>query len=270
LLYGDGVFEGIRAYNGRIFRLREHLERLYASAAGISLTIPLSLDEMATAVVRTVAANDLPDAYIRLVVTRGVGDLGLDPRKCPKASVVIIADKIQLYPPEVYEEGLRVITCQTLRTPSRSLSPAVKSLNYLNNILGKAEVVAAGVDEGIMLNYDGYVAECTGDNIFLVQDGKIVTPPVGAGILVGVTRQAVIELARAAGYVVEEALFKVEEVLSAEECFLTGTAAEIAPVRQVDGKPIGTGRPGPVTNRLHTAFQQLTAREGTPIQAGVR
>ena len=270
LLYGDGVFEGIRAYKGRIFRLDQHLERLYASASGIQLTIPMSIDEMEAAVVRTVAVNGLRDAYIRLVVTRGVGDLGLDPRKCPRPTVIIIADKIQLYPPEVYQRGLEVITCKTLRTPATSLNPSVKSLNYLNNILGKLEVTSAGADEGIMLNHQGYVAECTGDNIFLVRGGELVTPPPEAGILVGVTRDAVIEVAREAGYAVREKLFKVSEVLAADECFLTGTAAEIAPVRSVDGCLIGTGEPGLVTNRLHEAFQELTAREGTPVEAGVR
>jgi branched-chain amino acid aminotransferase len=269
LLYGDGVFEGIRAYNGRIFRLTEHLERLYASARGIGLDIPLSLAEMESTVVRTVAANELRDAYIRLVVTRGVGDLGLDPRKCPRPTVIIIASTIQLYPPEVYERGLRVVTCKTLRTPAASLDPSVKSLNYLNNIVAKAEVTAAGADEGIMLNQEGYVAECTGDNLFLVRNGVIVTPPPEAGMLIGVTRNAVIEVAREAGYVVIEELFTVEEVVAADECFLTGTAAEIAPVASVDGQPIGTGEPGPVTNELHQAFQGLTAREGTPIEASV-
>jgi len=270
LLYGDGVFEGIRGYNGRIFRLDKHLERLYASAAGIELTIPMSIEEMEAAVLRTVAANGLRDAYIRLVVTRGVGDLGLDPRKCPRPTVIIIADRIQLYPPEVYQRGLEVITCKTLRTPATSLSPSVKSLNYLNNILGKTEVTRAGADEGIMLNHEGYVAECTGDNIFLVQGGQLITPPPEAGILIGVTREAVIEVARDAGYVVREELFKVSEVRAADECFLTGTAAEIAPVRSVDGRLIGTGEPGAVTNQLHDAFQELTAREGTPIEVGAR
>jgi len=269
LLYGDGVFEGIRAYNGRVFRLTQHLERLYASARGVHLDIPLDMSEMESAVVRTVAANGLRDAYIRLVVTRGVGDLGLDPRKCPQPSVLIIASTIQLYPPEVYEQGLRLIVCQTLRTPASSLDPSLKSLNYLNNIVAKVEVTNAGADEGIMLNQAGYVAECTGDNLFLVREGQIVTPPPEAGILIGVTRGAVIELAREAGYVVREELFKIGEVLAADECFLTGTAAEIAPVGRVNGQPIGSGKPGPVTKDLHRAFQELTAREGTPIEVGV-
>ena len=270
LLYGDGVFEGIRAYNGRVFRLNEHLDRLYASAQGIQLEIPLDRAAMESAVLRTIAANELTDAYVRLVVTRGVGDLGLDPRKCSAPTVFIIASTIQLYPPEVYETGLRLVSCRTLRTPASSLSPSVKSLNYLNNILAKLEVAHAGADEGIMLNQEGYVAECTADNIFLVRDGEVVTPPPEAGMLIGVTRNAVIEVTRAAGYVLREELFKLEDVMAADECFLTGTGAEIAPVREVDGQPIGTGRPGPITNALHAAFQGLTAREGTPIEAGVR
>ncbi|MGQ9731652.1 MAG: branched-chain-amino-acid transaminase [Candidatus Zipacnadales bacterium] len=270
LLYGDGVFEGIRAYNGRIFRLRQHLDRLYASARGIELQIPIDIEQMEAAVVRTIAANGLLDAYIRLVVTRGVGDLGLDPRKCETPTIIIIAGKIQLYPPEVYQTGLKLITCKTIRTPASSLDPSVKSLNYLNNIIAKSEVTAAGADEGIMLNCDGFVAECTGDNIFIVTRGEIVTPPPEAGILLGITRQAVIELAQGLGYLVSEKLFGIEEVLSAEECFLTGTAAEIAPVREIDSYLIGTGRPGPITNELHRAFRELTTKEGTPIEVGVQ
>ncbi|MBM3497107.1 MAG: branched-chain-amino-acid transaminase [Armatimonadetes bacterium] len=270
LLYGDGVFEGIRAYNGRVFRLQEHLDRLYASARGIQLGIPLSMSEMESAVLRTIAANGLTDAYVRLVVTRGIGDLGLDPRKCGAPTVFIIASTIQLYPVEVYRAGLRLITCRTVRTPPSSLDPSVKSLNYLNNILAKLEVAQAGADEGIMLNQEGYVAECTADNLFLVRAGEVVTPSPEAGMLIGVTRNAVIEVARAAGYVLREALFRLGEVLTADECFLTGTGAEIAPVREVDGQAIGSGKPGPITNELHAAFQELTARDGTPIEAGSR
>ncbi|MBM3475284.1 MAG: branched-chain-amino-acid transaminase [Armatimonadetes bacterium] len=270
LLYGDGVFEGIRAYGGRVFRLTEHLERLYASARGIQLEIPLDFAGMEAAVCRTIAANGLTDAYVRLVVTRGVGDLGLDPRKCSGPTVFIIASTIQLYPPEVYQAGLRLISCRTVRTPASSLDPSIKSLNYLNNILAKLEVARAGADEGIMLNQDGHVAECTADNLFLVKDGEVVTPSPAAGMLIGVTRNAVIEVTRAAGYVLREELFELEDVLAADECFLTGTGAEIAPVREVDGRPIGTGEPGSVTNQLHEAFKELTAREGTPIEVGVR
>jgi branched-chain amino acid aminotransferase len=267
LLYGDGVFEGIRAYHGRVFRLPQHLQRLYDSAAGIFLEIPLSMADMEQAVLDTLRANHAHDAYIRLVVTRGVGDLGLDPRKCPRPTVFIIVGKIQLYDPAVYVRGLTLITCETRRTSADALNPAVKSLNYLNNILAKVEVVKAGAEEGIMLNEAGYVAECTGDNIFLVRDQEVVTPPPDAGILKGVTRGAVIEVAEAKGYVVREALFKVEELLAADECFLTGTAAEIAPVTSIDGRQVGQGVAGPITGDLRDGFRELVAREGTPIGA---
>lgn len=270
LLYGDGVFEGIRAYDGRVFRLQQHLDRLYASAAGIHLSIPVTMEEMTQAVLETLRANELlGDAYIRLVVTRGVGDLGLDPRKCSNPTIFIITGSIQLYDPSVYAVGLKVITCKIRRTPDVSLDPAIKSLNYLNNILAKQEVIEAGADEGIMLNHEGYVAECTGDNIFLVKNSGIVTPSLEAGMLRGITRDAVIELARAEGYTVGEELFRQEEVLVADECFLTGTAAEIVPVTAVDGQPIGDGRAGPVTLDLRDGFRQLIAKEGTPIEAGV-
>ncbi|HJN16108.1 MAG TPA: branched-chain-amino-acid transaminase, partial [Armatimonadota bacterium] len=270
VLYGDGVFEGIRVYHSRIFRLEQHLQRLYDSARGINLDIPIAIEEMEQACVATVEANGLEDAYIRLVVTRGVGDLGLDPRKCAKPTVFIIVGKIQLYDPELYVEGIKVITCETRRTPANSLSPRIKSLNYLNNILGKIEVAKAGVEEGIMLNQDGYVAECTADNIFLVNGKRVVTPPPEAGMLLGVTRGAVIEVARERGYEVVEELFQLEEVLAADECFLTGTGAEIVPVTVVDGQSIGSGKAGHVTNDLREGFQQLVAREGTPVEIGVR
>lgn len=271
LLYGDGVFEGIRAYSGRVFRLQQHLDRLYASADGIQLTIPMTAADMTEAILLTLRANELlEDAYIRLVVTRGVGDLGLDPRKCPEPTVVIITGEIQLYDPSVYVQGLKVITCKIRRTPDVSLNPAIKSLNYLNNILAKQEVIEAGADEGIMLNHAGYVAECTGDNIFLVRDREVVTTSTEAGILRGITRDAVIEVARARGYVVREELFRQEEVLTADECFLTGTAAEIVPVTSVDGQPIGDGTAGPVTADLGDGFRDLVAKEGTLIEAGGR
>jgi len=270
LLYGDGVFEGIRVYGSRVFRLDEHLERLYNSAAGIRLGIPLTQDEMQRAVLETVAANGFEDAYIRLVVTRGVGDLGLDPRKCGEPTVVIIVGKIQLYEPQLYIDGISVITCNTRRTPATSVSPRVKSLNYLNNILAKIEVADAGAEEGMMLNQEGYVAECTADNIFLVTDGKVVTPPPEAGMLLGVTRGAVMEVARARGYEVREELFTVEEVLAADECFLTGTGAEIVSVTSVDGQTMGDGRCGPVTDDLREGFLELVAGEGTPVGVGVR
>jgi branched-chain amino acid aminotransferase len=265
LLYGDGVFEGIRAYHGRVFRLPEHIDRLYASARTIRLAIPLSKEEMTETLLETLRRNGLKDAYIRLVVTRGKGDLGLDPRKCPHPTVFIITDAIVLYPPEFYEQGLRLITVATRRNIPSALDPAIKSLNYLNNILAKIEVLRAGLVEGLMLNHQGYVAEATGDNLFLVQKGELITPPLYVGLLPGITRQAVIELARAAGYPVREEVFTQHVVYNADECFLTGTAAEVIPVVEVDGRPIGQGQPGSITQRLIEDFRTLTQREGTPI-----
>ncbi|MGD9518917.1 MAG: branched-chain-amino-acid transaminase [Armatimonadota bacterium] len=265
LLYGDGVFEGIRAYNGRVFRLEEHVGRLYRSAHAISLQMPMTREEMCQAVVETVRANGLRDAYIRLVVTRGAGDLGLDPRKCSKPTVFIIAACIELYPPEFYEQGLRLITCSTRRNLAEALDPALKSLNYLNNILAKIETILAGVPEGLMLSPDGYVAECTGDNIFLVYGRKLVTPPVSVGALGGITRGVVMELARAEGLEVSEELFRLSAVYTADECFLTGTAAECVPVTEVDGRKIGTGKPGPVTKFILDRFASYARQEGTPV-----
>ncbi len=265
LLYGDGVFEGIRAYNGRIFKLDEHLRRLYGSAKAIMLEIPLGFDEMRQAVVETVRANELRDAYIRLVITRGVGDLGLDPRKCPKPTVFIIAASIELYPEEVYEKGLPLITCATRRNAPEALDPAIKSLNYLNNILAKIETVRAGVPEGIMLSIDGYVAECTGDNLFVVNDDNVLTPPAAIGNLEGITRNVVMGLIRKLDMTAEEKSFRLRTVYCADEVFLTGTAAEIVPVVSVDDRRIGDGRPGTVTKRLRKEFADLTAREGFPI-----
>lgn len=268
LLYGDGVFEGIRAYHGRVFRLREHIDRLYASARTIQLHIPLSKEQMAEVLLETLRRNDLSDAYIRLVVTRGRGDLGLDPRKCQHPTIFIITDAIVLYPPEFYEKGLRLITVTTRRNLPTALDPAIKSLNYLNNILAKIEVIQAGCIEGLMLNSQGYVAEATGDNIFLVQGQELITPPLFVGILPGITRQVVIELARAAHYPVREEVFTQHTVYNADECFLTGTAAEVIPVVEVDGRPIGNGQPGPITRRLIQEFRAFTQREGTPIRQG--
>ena len=266
LLYGDGVFEGIRAYNGRVFRLEEHIRRLERSARAIMLDIPMTHDELAEATVETCRANDIEDGYIRLVVTRGVGDLGLDPRKCPRATVFIIAAGIQLYPEEFYETGLRLITVSTRRNSAASLDPGIKSLNYLNNILAKIECNLADVQEGIMLTDRGMVSECTGDNIFVVTGGRLITPPVEAGILDGITRDAVMELARQEGFPVEEKLFSITEVYTADECFLTGTAAELVPVIDVDGRIIGGGKPGAMTKRLLERFRDLTRSEGTPIR----
>ncbi|MFP3904160.1 MAG: branched-chain-amino-acid transaminase [Armatimonadota bacterium] len=265
LLYGDGIFEGIRAYNGRVFRLDEHIARLYEGARVLKLDIPLSRDEMVEAILMTLRANDLEDAYIRLLVTRGVGDLGLDPRKCPNPTVVIIADSIALYPPEYYEKGLSVITCSTRRNDPVALDPAIKSLNYLNNILAKMEVNEAGVPEGIMLSTDGYVAECTGDNLFYVKDGGLITPPAFIGNLSGITKDVVIELAQEQNLPVHERLFRTRDVYTADECFLTGTAAELIPVVEVDGRVIGDGRPGPIFRELLDKYSHLTQTKGTPI-----
>ncbi len=265
LLYGDGVFEGIRAYNGRVFRLDEHLERLERSARAIMLDIPLSREELAEATVRTCRANEVHDGYIRLVVTRGVGDLGLDPRKCPTPSIFIIAANVQFYPEELYEAGLPLITVSTRRNSPACLDPGVKSLNYLNNILGKIECILANVEEGIMLTNAGMVSECTGDNIFVRLGDELLTPPAEAGIVDGITRAALIELARDEGIAVAERLFPITDVHAADECFLTGTAAELVPVVMVDGRTIGDGKPGPMTKRLLKRFRELTKSEGTPI-----
>lgn len=265
LLYGDGVFEGIRAYDGIVFRLKEHLDRLYNGARVIMLDIPLSQEEMTQAVLETIRANGLRDAYVRLVVTRGVGDLGLDPRKCPRASVFIIAAGIALYPEEVYINGLRLITCSVRRNSPDALDGSIKSLNYLNNIMAKMEAIRAGVPEGIMLTTDGYVAECTGDNIFLVRGDRLITPPTSIGNLPGITRGAVMEIAARQGLEVREELFRLASVYTAEEVFVTGTAAEIVPVVEVDGRPVGAGKPGPVTKRLLDGFRELTKTDGEPI-----
>ena len=265
-LYGDGVFEGIRAYGGRVFKLEEHLARLYRSAKAIMLQIPLSQEEMREAVLESLRRNELSDAYIRLVVTRGKGDLGLDPRKCTGGpSVVIIADKIALYPQEMYEHGLEVITVVTRRNLPQAINPAIKSLNYLNNIVAKLEVIQAHLLEGIMLSHEGYVAEATGDNVFIYQGGRLMTPPAHVGILEGITRNAVMELAAELGIPTVEQLFNQYEMYTADECFLTGTAAEIMPIVKVDGRVIGDGVPGPVTNRLIERFREETVRNGVAI-----
>lgn len=265
LLYGDGIFEGIRAYNGRVFRLEAHLDRLYDGAQALQLDISLDRAQMTEAILETLRANQLRDAYIRLVVTRGVGDLGLDPQKCPRPTLFIIADAIELYPEEFYEKGLELITCSTRRNDPAALDAGIKSLNYLNNILAKMETTQAGVPEGIMLSSEDYVAECTGVNIFLVSSGKLITPPLHIGNLAGITRQVTIELARQQGISASEELFRTKEVYCADECFLTGTAAELIPVVTVDGRSIGDGKPGPLTKSLREAFADLTQSEGTPI-----
>jgi branched-chain amino acid aminotransferase len=262
LLYGDGCFEGIRVYNGRIFKMRSHLRRLEDSTARIRLAPAYAADALASAMRATLAANGLTDAYIRLIVTRGVGTLGLHPFRCPKPGTIIITDRIQLYPPELYENGMKVIVARRRRIPIACLDPAIKSLNYLNNILAKIESIDAGVLEAIMLNIDGFVAECTGDNIFLVKDGVIRTPSEEAGFLHGVTRQFIIDtLAPALGLRVEQRLMRLEEFLTADEVFLTGTAAEIIGVNQIDDTVIGSGGVGPVTRRLTEAFRRHVAAD---------
>jgi branched-chain amino acid aminotransferase len=260
LLYGDGVFEGIRAYNGKIFREAEHVKRLYNSAKAIMLEIPLTPDEFAKAMVDTMAANGLTDCYIRAVVTRGAGDLGLDPRKCPKPCVFIIAAGIELYPDEFYEKGLELVTVPTRRISTDALSPRIKSCNYLNNILAKIEGIRAGCIEALMLNSKGEVAECTGDNIFILNGSVLKTPPPEAGILEGVTRGVVInDLAAGLGLEVQQVPLTRHDLFLAEECFLTGTAAEVIAVVQIDGRVIGDGAPGPTTLKLLAGFRKLTA-----------
>lgn len=258
LLYGDGVFEGIRAYNGKIFTLDQHLDRLYDSANTISLTIPITKEEMGNAIKKTMEANNLTDSYIRLVVTRGVGKLGLDPNKCSTPQIIIITDTIELYPKALYERGLDIVTVTTIRNHFSALDPKIKSLNYLNNILAKLESIRTGAGEALMLNKDGYVAECAGDNIFIFKNNTLLTPPESAGILIGITRNVVLQLAKEMGIQTREELMTRYDLYAAEECFLTGTAAEIIPVVKIDGKIIGTGKPGKITLTLLKRYQDLT------------
>jgi branched-chain amino acid aminotransferase len=257
LLYGDGVFEGLRSYGGKVFRLAQHVQRLYESAKAIWLEIPITPDAMCKAIDETVQANGLKDAYVRVVVTRGAGTLGLDPNRTSNPQVIVIADRISLYPDELYEKGLEIITVSVTRNHPAALNPRIKSLNYLNNILAKIEGLQAGCIEALMLNHKGEVAECTGDNIFLVRRGEVLTPPIEAGILEGITREAVIELAGQAGLTVREIPLTKHDVYIAEECFLTGTAAEVVPVVKVDSRTIGKGTPGAVTRDLMERFHQL-------------
>jgi branched-chain amino acid aminotransferase len=265
LLYGDGVFEGIRAYNGRVFKLREHIDRLYCSAKAILLEIPISPAAMMKAVVETCRANKIRDGYVRLVVTRGVGTLGLNPNRCKRPSIIIIAGKIQLYPEEYYTKGMEIVTVPTTRNLHSALNPAIKSLNYLNNILAKIEANQAGCEEAVMLNAEGFVAECTGDNLFIVKAGQLFTPPLSAGALYGITRGTVIELAEAAGYKVSEPNLTRYDLFNADECFLTGTGAEMVPVTKIDGRVIGNGKPGRVTRELIANYHALTNAAGEPI-----
>ncbi len=267
LLYGDGIFEGIRAYNGRVFKLAEHIDRLYCSAKAILLTIPMTPAAVSAAVVESCRANKIRDGYVRLVVTRGVGGLGLNPNKCKRPSVIVIADKIQLYPPAFYARGLDIITVPTTRNLHSALNPAIKSLNYLNNILAKIEANNGGCEEAVMLNSEGFVAECTGDNIFIVKGKQLLTPPLSAGALYGITRGVVMELARDGGLQVSEPNLTRYDLFNADECFLTGTGAELIPVVKIDGRVIGTGKPGPVTKSLVTKYHALTQVSGTPIFA---
>jgi len=258
LLYGDGVFEGIRSYSGKVFRMEAHLDRLWNSAKAILLKIPMSREKMAEAIEKTLAVNGIQDGYIRVVVTRGAGSLGLDPNRCSNPQVIIITDHISLYPEELYRKGLEIVTVSVARNHPAALSPRIKSLNYLNNILAKIEGALAGCVEALMLNHKGEVAECTGDNIFLVRGGELHTPSLESGILEGITRDVVIELAREAGITVRELPLTKHDVYIADECFLTGTAAEVVPVVKVDGRPIGCGVPGPITRSLSERFHKLT------------
>lgn len=262
LLYGDGVFEGIRSYNGLIFKLNEHINRLFESAHSIMLKIPLAKSELKEAVVKTLKVNNLKDAYIRLVITRGVGDLGLDPRKCPRPAIIIITDKIALYPDKYYKNGLEIITVPTPRNLPEALNGQIKSLNYLNNILAKIEAINAGVEEALMLSASGYVAEGTGDNIFIVKKGKLITPPVYMGILRGITRGAVMDIAAKNKITASEDILTRHDLYNADECFLTGTAAEIIPVVKIDTRPIGNGKPGVLTLKLMQEFHKLTKTDG--------
>lgn len=260
LLYGDGVFEGLRSYSGKVFRLEQHLDRLWASAKAILLTIPMTKEAVAKAVNDTLAINGIKDGYIRLVVTRGAGSLGLDPNRCSDPQVIVITDHIALYPKELYENGLDIITASTIRNHPQALSARVKSLNYLNNILAKIEGLQAGCQEALMLNHLGHIAECTADNIFLVSNGQVFTPPIDAGILEGITRDAVIEIARDAKLVVREETLTRHDAYTADEVFLTGSGAEIIPVVKIDARVIGDGKPGPITKQLTKLFHELTRR----------
>jgi branched-chain amino acid aminotransferase len=263
LLYGDGIFEGIRIYNGRIFKLEEHIKRLYESARSICLNIPLTKEEMAAAHIETARRNGLRDAYVRTIVTRGVGNLGVDPRKCDQPTVIIIVDKISLYPPEMYEKGLDCATVATRRNMVDTSTAQVKSLNYMNSVMGKIDTWKSGAFEGIMLDRNGYVTEATADNVFIIKDGELLTPPVYLGILNGITRSTVLELAKKLGIPAREAVFTRHDLYTADECFLTGSGAEVIPVINIDMRDIGTGKPGEITWRLIRAYRELVNSTGT-------
>src|SRR5437867_3530574 len=265
LLYGDGIFEGIRFYNGRVFRLEEHLERLWDSARSICLEIPMSQRAMTEALLETIRQNHLREGYIRLLVTRGVGNLGLNPEQCKNPSVIIIVATIALYHEDFYRKGLSIVTVATRRSNPASLNPAVKSLNYLNNVMARIEANLAGADEALMLNDAGNVAECTADTVFIIKHGQIFTPPITAGALRGITRSVVFDIGSEFDIKVIEADFTRHDIFVADECFLTGTAAEIVPVVKADGRLIGNGKPGPITTRIIARFREMTRETGTPI-----
>jgi branched-chain amino acid aminotransferase len=265
LLYGDGVFEGIRSYNGRVFELDAHIDRLYASAQVIALVIPMAREELIGMMMETIRRNDALDGYVRLVVTRGIGDLGLNPSKCPKPTIFCIASGITLYPPECYESGFKVATLATRRNDPQAINPAVKSLNYLNNIIGALELRERGVNEGLFLTASGYVCECTADNVFLVKGHKLMTPHPALGVLRGVTRGVVMKLAAFMGLDVEESFYTLHDVYNADEAFLTGTAAEVGPIVEVDKRSVGAGVPGPVTKEIITRFHEYAQNSGTPV-----
>jgi branched-chain amino acid aminotransferase len=265
-LYGDGVFEGIRSYDCLVFQLKGHIRRLFKSAEGIELKIPMPEQEIEEAIINTLKINKLKDAYIRLIITRGVGDLGLDPGKCRSASVIIITDKIVLYPEEFYKNGLKIIVAKTKRNSNDALPPTIKSLNYLNNILAKIEAIKAGAKEALMLNSDGYVCECTGDNIFIIKNGTLITPSIEAGALEGITRDTVIEVAAVRKMKVEKKFLKLDELYEAEECFLTGTAAEIIPVTQIGEQLINNGKVGKLTIQFINEFRELTKSKGVKYE----
>lgn len=265
LLYGDGIFEGIRVYNGNIFRLKEHLVRLYESAKSILLTIPYSYEELQDIIIKTIQANELKSGYIRLVVTRGVGDLGIDPFKCNNASVIVIVEPLALFPEELYETGIKIVSASSRRNRSDVLSPKTKSLNYLNNVLVKIEANLAGVPEALMMNTDGYVAEGSADNIFIIKNNELITPPGYIGALEGITRNAVLEVARQKGYEAREGVFTRHDVYVADEVFLTGTAAEVIAVIEVDGRTIGSGVPGTITNDILQGFREIVEKDGVKV-----
>ena len=265
LLYGDGIFEGIRAYNGRVFKLKEHIDRLFCSAKAILLNLPMSHEDIMAAVVETCRRNKIRDGYIRLVVTRGIGTLGLNPNRCKNPSVIIIAGKIQLYRQEFYQRGMEIVTVPTTRNLHSALNPAIKSLNYLNNVLARIEANTAGCEEAILLNAEGFVCECTGDNVFIIKERHLFTPPLSAGALYGITRRVVMEMAEESGLTVSEPNLTRYDLFNADECFLTGTGAELVPIVKVDGRVIGEGKRGPVTEKLMTQYRALTKVSGEPI-----